>query len=93
MTFTRRAVTLVCILLPMGRAQSVESPVVELHVASDGDALGFVPTHLICPSGARVRLFLHHAGEIIDDVHDWVLPNLAQKARLYVMRIRNQTRP
>jgi azurin len=73
MTFTRRAVTLVCILLPMGRAQSVESPVVELHVASNGDALGFVPTHLICPSGARVRLFLHHAGEIIDDVHDWVL--------------------
>jgi azurin len=73
MTFTRRAVTFASILLPVVRAQSIESPVVEIRVASDGDALGFVPQHLICPSGARVRLFLHHASEIINDVHDWVL--------------------
>jgi azurin len=60
-------------MLPVARANSIESPVVELEVASDGDELGFVPQRLTCPSGARVRLFLHHAGEIINDVHDWVL--------------------
>jgi azurin len=60
-------------LLPIRQADTAEPPVVELHIASDGDELRFVPRRLTCPSGATVRLFLHHAGEIISDVHNWVL--------------------
>jgi azurin len=46
---------------------------VELHIASEGDDLAFTPDHLSCPSGANVRLFFHHTGEILHDPHDWVL--------------------
>jgi azurin len=54
-------------------AQRPARPTVDLHIASDGDELAFTPDHLTCPTGADVRLFFHHAGEIIDDPHDWVL--------------------
>jgi len=46
---------------------------VTLRIASDGDELKFKPDRLTCPSGATVRLTLHHAGKIIDDPHNWVL--------------------
>jgi azurin len=46
---------------------------VTLRIASDGDELRFKPDRLTCPAGATVRLILHHAGEIIDDPHNWVL--------------------
>lgn len=46
---------------------------VELRVASDGDEMAFVPSHLTCPTAARVRLRFMHRGSIIDDPHDWVL--------------------
>jgi azurin len=48
-------------------------PQITLHIASDGDQLGFRPDHLTCKTGVQVRLFFHHAGEILDDPHDWVL--------------------
>jgi azurin len=44
-----------------------------LHVASDGDQLAFKPDHLFCRTGSHVHLFFHHAGQILDDPHDWVL--------------------
>jgi azurin len=46
---------------------------VRLDIASDGDNLAFVPNRLSCPAGADVQLRLHHAGQILDDPHDWVL--------------------
>ncbi len=59
-------------LLPAGIAFAAGKTVV-LRIASDGDNLAFKPDHLTCPTGATVRLSLHHAGQIIDDPHNWVL--------------------
>ena len=81
MTLTRRAVTMGLMLLPIGRAQPAERPVIELQIATDGDELRFVPRRLTCPSGVRVRVFLHHAGEIINDAHNWVLLRPGAKNR------------
>jgi hypothetical protein len=71
MPLTRRAVTIAIILLQIREAEP--APLVELHVATAGDELRFVPYRLGCTSGRKVRLFLHHMGELINDVHDWVL--------------------
>jgi azurin len=49
------------------------APTVQLHIASDGDEMLFVPDRLSCPQGAHVRLTLHHAGQILSDPHNWVL--------------------
>lgn len=65
----------------MARAQPAEQPVVELEIATDGDELRFVPRRLTCRSRSRVRLSLHHAGEIINDVHNWVLLRPGMKNR------------
>ena len=46
---------------------------VVLHIASDGDNLAFKPDRLTCPTGATVKLTFRHAGQIIDDPHNWVL--------------------
>lgn len=46
---------------------------VELHIASDGDFLAFKPDELSCPTGAKIRLFFHHAGEVLSQQHNWVL--------------------
>jgi azurin len=48
-------------------------PRASLYVESDGDFLAFKPDELTCPSGARVTLTFHHAGERVDQMHDWVL--------------------
>jgi azurin len=53
--------------------RSAPPPQVSLHIASDGDELAFKPDHLFCRTGADVRLFFHHAGQILSDPHDWVL--------------------
>jgi azurin len=55
------------------RDKSERQSTIQLNIASDGDNLAFVPNRLRCISGRRVRLHLHHAGEILDDPHDWVL--------------------
>jgi plastocyanin len=60
-------------LLGCGREAKSEQQVVELYLTTDGDFLAFVPDMLTCPSGARVRLTLHHAGKILSARHDWVL--------------------
>lgn len=46
---------------------------VELHIATDGDFLGFVPNELWCPTGAHVRLVFHHAGTRVPQQHNWML--------------------
>lgn len=46
---------------------------VELMIASDGDFPFFVPQELTVPTGARVKLTFHHAGEILTQFHNWVL--------------------
>jgi azurin len=48
-------------------------PVVDLHIASDGDLLAFTPRELSCTAGAHVRLWFHHAGRRIVQEHNWVL--------------------
>ena len=48
-------------------------PYVELSIATDGDLLAFRPTELTCPTGAKVRLTMHHTGKYINQDHDWVL--------------------
>jgi azurin len=82
MRLTRRAAATILTMLPIVRALPAEKPVIELQIATDGDELRFVPRRLICPSGATVRVFLHHAGEIINDVHNWVLLRPGTKNRL-----------
>jgi azurin len=47
--------------------------VVRLRIASDGDELAFKPDRLSCPTAVTVHLSFHHAGEISNDPHDWVL--------------------
>ena len=42
-------------------------------IASDGDFPYFVPDELTVPTGARVSLTFHHAGEILTQSHNWVL--------------------
>ncbi len=69
----RRPVVLGLAVLPLAGCKPRNVAAVELHIASDGDQLAFKPDHLFCPTGADVRLFFHHAGQIIDDPHDWVL--------------------
>lgn len=69
----RRPVILGLAALPLAGCNRRNAPVVELHIASDGDELAFKPDHLFCPTGADVRLFFHHDGQILDDPHDWVL--------------------
>ena len=39
----------------------------------DGDFLAFKPTELTCPAGAHVTLTFHHAGQRVQQQHDWVL--------------------
>lgn len=75
MDVTRRAAISALLLTPLtvSHAPSAVSQVVELHIATDGDELAFKPKHLTCQTGADVRLFFHHTGEIINDAHDWVL--------------------
>jgi azurin len=75
MDMTRRFVVAALLITPMAvsGAPSTVRGVVELDIATDGDELAFKPKHLSCPTGAAVRLFLHHTGEIINDAHDWVL--------------------
>jgi azurin len=73
MRLTRRVVAMILTMLPAVRSQSAEKPIIELQIATDGDELRFVPRRLTCPSGAMVRVFLHHAGDIINDSHNWVL--------------------
>jgi hypothetical protein len=82
-------------VLPIGRAQPAEKPIMELQIATDGDELRFVPRRLTCFSGARVRVFLHHAGEIISDVHNWVLLKPGTKNRFIddADREPDETRP
>ncbi|HTT02325.1 MAG TPA: plastocyanin/azurin family copper-binding protein [Steroidobacteraceae bacterium] len=55
---------------PLMRAPA---PVVELHIATDGDFLAFTPDQLKCPTGAHVRLVFHHAGKRVTQQHNWVL--------------------
>jgi azurin len=69
----RRPVILGLVVLPLVECKAHNADIVELHIASDGDQLAFKPDHLSCPTGADVRLFFHHAGQILDDPHDWVL--------------------
>jgi azurin len=69
----RRPVIFGLAVLPLAGCKPRNVATVELHIASDGDQLAFKPDHLSCPTGADVRLFFHHAGQIIDDPHDWIL--------------------
>jgi azurin len=71
----RRPIILGLAVLPLSgcNRSNPSMPTVELHIASDGDQLAFKPDHLYCRTGQDVRLFFHHAGQIIDDPHDWVL--------------------
>ena len=50
-----------------------EAAAVELYIESDGDFLAFKPTELTCPAGAHVTLTFHHAGQRVQQQHDWVL--------------------
>jgi azurin len=72
---TRRAVMSAVLLMPFAAAcaRRQAPPVVELHIATDGDELAFKPDRLRCRTGSDVHLFFHHAGEILSDPHDWVL--------------------
>jgi azurin len=72
---SRRRLLAAMLVLPAAPLWAEPEPrsVVDLYIASDGDNLAFVPNRLSCPAGAKVRLHLHHAGEIIDDPHNWVL--------------------
>jgi azurin len=53
-------------------ATDASTPIV-LRVATDGEFLAFAPTELTCPTGARVRLIFHHAGQRLPQEHNWVL--------------------
>jgi azurin len=68
-------------MLPFSQAYPSEQPIFELRISTDGDELRFVPRRLTCPSHSQVRLFLHHAGEIINDAHNWVLLRPGTKGR------------
>jgi azurin len=46
---------------------------VELHIATDGDFLAFVPNELTCPTRTHVRLVFHHAGARVPQQHNWML--------------------
>lgn len=73
---TRRLIAIGAFIAPLAAAADAPSgpqDAIELHVASDGDELAFRPAHLSCRTGAHVRLFFDHTGEIINDAHDWVL--------------------
>lgn len=72
---TRRAFVLsVSGLALFAAAQAAENTKdVELMIASDGDFPYFVPDELTVPTGARVSLTFHHAGEILTQSHNWVL--------------------
>jgi azurin len=60
-------------LMGCGHRPKPEQKVVDLHIASDGDFLAFIPNTLTCPAGALVRLTFHHSGEILSARHNWVL--------------------
>lgn len=49
------------------------SPVVELHIETEGDLLEFRPRALSCHTGDRVRLTFRHTGKYISSEHNWVL--------------------
>jgi azurin len=73
---TRRSILGALLIMPIMDHDTFSAPVrqvVELHIATDGDDLAFKPKHLSCATGADVRLFFHHTGEILDDIHNWVL--------------------
>jgi azurin len=69
---TRRSIMACLLALPFTRAYAAPG-IVKLRIASDGDEMAFKPDRLTCPAGADVRVAFHHAGEIINDPHDWVL--------------------
>jgi azurin len=75
MSSSRRSVLhgLFGLVLGLAAERAPAAEAFELHIASDGDELAFKPDRLTCPAGVAVRLFFHHAGEIIHDPHDWVL--------------------
>ena len=69
---SRRGFVFVSLFAPLAsRAQT--RPTVDLYIESDGDFLAFKPTDLNCPAGAHVELTFHHAGQRIQQQHDWVL--------------------
>jgi azurin len=75
MNRVRRALVVMLSAVPLAPAWAdyrAPKPL-ELDIASDGDALAFIPDHLSCVTGAQVRLRLRHTGRISSDPHDWVL--------------------
>lgn len=71
----RRRLLLTCAIFALtpASARALVPGRVDLRIASDADALRFVPDRLECEERARVRLHFHHAGRISSDPHDWVL--------------------
>jgi azurin len=55
------------------RSAPNDTQTVELHIATDGDFLAFVPNELTCRTGSRVRLVFHHSGEHVPQQHNWML--------------------
>ena len=74
---TRRTIVMSLCSLPVLAAAGAHAagPAKEamLMIASDGDFPYFVPDELTVPTGARVSLTFHHAGEILTQSHNWVL--------------------
>lgn len=69
----RRQFLLAITLTPWAMAFAETRPVAELNIYTAGDELAFRPDLLMCRANTRVRLFLHHTGQILNDFHDWVL--------------------
>lgn len=69
---SRRAFVAASALAPLV-AVADAPPTVELYIQSDGDFLAFKPEELTCSAGAHVALTFHHAGQRIQQQHDWVL--------------------
>jgi azurin len=84
---SRRALIALAFLAPLS-SQAQKATVVTLHVESDGDFLAFKPTELTSPAGAHVSLTFHHAGQRIQQQHDWVLlqPGTADAFMAAVLR-------
>lgn len=69
---SRRGFVFVSLFAPLA-SRGQTRPTVDLYIESDGDFLAFKPTDLNCPAGAHVELTFHHAGQRIQQQHDWVL--------------------
>jgi azurin len=65
--------SVVCAVVSGCSRHAAAPPFVELHVATDGEFLAFVPAELTCPAGAHVRLYFRHGGRRIPQKHNWVL--------------------